>query len=979
MIKQYFNIYKEKIKEYGEKTAVLFQVGSFYEIYQIDNGNDSKDVDDDKVDNKIGNAYVLSKILNMKYANKLGDVSKNSTAYPNFIGFNVSILNKYLSILLENDYTVVLVNQLESSEDKKGKLVKRGITAVYSSSLQPPDFEYNSTNVLLSIYVESNPKEKEINYSIISINNSTNMIEILDQKIKYASLKLDVSILDNVLNTFFPKEVVIRIKSDDKTFCDLYNYFKQYFQFSIKIEKVKEEIKEYTKFEYQNEYFKKVYKHINFGLIQPIEYLGLTDKKTSIINFMYIIDFIGKHDLTYISNLNIPIIIKENNNLILELNTLYQLNIHGDSNASNKNKSVFDIIDFTSTLIGRRYLKSLLCKPLKDPVIIDWRYKLTESLENNINESKIKSVLNELVDFERLHRKMGLSCLHPYEFVKLKDTYNNLIKIIDYLRKTEQNDPLFHVVPNEDIINSLKEYINKSNHLFNYTIMENFDLNTKNESASNYFNSGVINNLDVIQSKIDSYEKEREKLRISYDEKINKENCNSPMIKLVYTENDGYSFTCTKIRFANLLTKIKNGSLLKTKTTNSTTKFYPDELISLSNKIICNKELLNRQIKLHYLEFLSNSYNEYHHLFGVLKEFVEIIDITFSNIICKNKYNYCRPMICEGDENLNKQSSFLRAKEMRHPLIERICNTEYIPNDISLTSEKNGSLLYGVNSSGKSSLLRAIGVNTILAQCGLYVACKEFVYFPFDKIVSQVDLTDNLFSGKSSFVNEMIGLKKILTCSNENTLVLCDEMCKGTEPNSSISLVTSTILKLIKDNTKFFFTSHLHEISKLKEIVNCQNLSIHHLSVDIINDDIIFRRKLKIGCGSDLYGLEVSGNILCDPIFMDIAFSIRNKLTNNKTSILGLKKSVYNKKKVLSNCEICDNTQFLETHHCNFQKDADDNGFIKNKSFHKNSVFNLICLCKKCHLKVTLNKIIINGYITSTKGKYLDYIIKENT
>ena len=121
MINQYFDIYTQKLKEYGEKTVVLFQVGSFYEIYEINNTQET-----------IGNAKKLSNILEMNLANKSGNINNSSRTYPTFIGFTCSILDKYLSILLRNEYTVVIVDQLEPSSEKKGKLVKRGITKICS-------------------------------------------------------------------------------------------------------------------------------------------------------------------------------------------------------------------------------------------------------------------------------------------------------------------------------------------------------------------------------------------------------------------------------------------------------------------------------------------------------------------------------------------------------------------------------------------------------------------------------------------------------------------------------------------------------------------------------------------------------------------------------------------------------------------------------------------------------------------------------
>ena len=252
--------------------------------------------------------------------------------------------------------------------------------------------------------------------------------------------------------------------------------------------------------------------------------------------------------------------------------------------------------------------------------------------------------------------------------------------------------------------------------------------------------------------------------------------------------------------------------------------------------------------------------------------------------------------------------------------------------------------------------------------------CKKFRYYPFDTIISQVDLTDDLFKGKSSFITEMIGLKRILQCSTKNTLVLSDELSKGTEHNSSISLVSSVIIELLKRNTKIFFTTHLNKIPEIPEIIKLTDnnkLLINHLSVIIKNNNIIYERKLQSGSGSPLYGLEVAKYLLECPELIDNAFEIRNNLINHNTKI---KKSVYNKKKIIKSCEICNDTKNLETDHIIEQKTTDDKGFIKN-GLNKNHLSNLCILCHQCHLKKTLGKIKINGYKSSINGTYLDYTL----
>ena len=985
MIDQYFDIYTEQIKEYGEKTAILMLVGSFLEMYQIDNNTE-----------KIGNAKLLSNILNLKYANKNGNIDNSSRSYPNFVGFTQNCLNKYLPVLLENDFTAVIVNQLESSSQKSGKLVKRGITAIYSKCLQPLNLDemdmlnvgdHNLVHVILKIskdYKTSNKRNaktfKKLTSSISSVNNFTNEIIITENSFDFAPGNIESCLndFDRILYKFFASELHVYIlnENDDDSEYEQQSKLKKYFinnYENVKMYNLSKNdsgssdtgSKDYFNVSYQNEYLKNVYKHVKFGLLSPIEYLNLERFPLSIVNLIYTINFMSKHDLKYISNLNVPKIINENDHLVMELDTLSQLNI---------DKGVFNIINHTKTAIGKRHLHSLLCKPFKDPEIIKTRYALTEALEEINKDGKLKYIiesLSNIPDFEKLHRKMALEVLHPYEFEKLHRCYKSILDIIGVMY---DNLILNKIIPNKSVMNDLYEYINDYTRLFNIDIMKNFSLNTTRDEISNYFNKNVISELDTIQNNINELEKERELLRMYYDNKINNSN-NTQCIKLVYSEGEGYSFSCTKIRYQTLLSKLKGTDIkeqpseFKLKITNSITKFVTPQLQKLSSQLLNNRELLSTKINLHYINLLKNYYQKYNSIFNDIKTFVQIIDVTISNFICKNKYNYVKPELIYND------SSFIEAKQLRHAIIERInTDTEYITNDIILNEENPGMLLYGLNSSGKSSMLRAIGICIVLSQCGLYVPCSSFKFSPFSTMISQVDLTDNMYAGKSSFITELTGLKKIIACSGKNTICLGDETLKGTETNSAMGLICSMILKLYSNGSKFFFTSHLHDIPNIKEIKELDKLQIKHLSVNCNNNNIIFERKLKEGPGSDLYGIEVAQSIIEDSDFIDIAFSIRNVLTKNKKGVLSNKKSVYNKKKIITSCQICESTNKLETHHINEQKNADNiTGIIKDKHFHKNEKYNLAVLCHDCHLQVTLGNIIVRGYNVSLNGTFLDY------
>jgi DNA mismatch repair protein MutS len=956
MYDQYFQIFQEKQKEYGEKTTVLMECGSFFEIYELDNATE-----------KIGNAKILSKLLNdMEYANKKGDTDINSRTFPNFIGFNVASLWKFLPILLKNGYTVIEVRQLETADNKVGKIIKRGVTKIHSPSLYSPDYCFdNDSSNLLHILCDTNSSTSI--FSICSVNNVTNDIELTE--VVYSDL-------ERVLYRYLPSEIQIKIKQSNNT-NEIVQFFKEFYGDGCTMKIViidsdndnnnseiyiYNQYKNYKKSDIQNEYFTEVYKHLDMGMMTPIEFLNLEKYPVSIINLMYTIDFMGRHDLSYIKNLNKPTIIHDSSNLILELNTINQLNIFGKN-------GVFDIINNTQTAIGRRHLKSVLTKPFKNVEDIQFRYTLTEYFSNLPNETQIiQQNLESIIDFERLHRKMGLELLHPYEFVKLDNAYIKILNIMNL------NIPET-IRLNTYLLQQFNDYISDYRKKFNLNIMKKFSLNTNKDEIINYFNTGIISDLDVIQNKINQLEIEREELRLFYDNLINTKMTTgdketTDFIKLSYTENEGYSFECTKIRYQSLLTKLKKSEIpSKVKNSTNKTKFFPEKLEKLSNEILANRKILNDKIKLHYIQTMNSYYKMFNNLFNQLKMFTELVDITMSNLKTSRMYRYTKPII-NNLSNSASSNSYLDAKQIRHPIIERL-NTNYIPNDILLNDTTNGMLLYGLNSSGKSSLLRAIGISIILAQSGLYVPCNSFTFSPFHNLISQVDLSDDLFKGKSSFITEMIGLKKIISCAGPNTLVLSDELCKGTEVNSAVGIVGASILSLINKNTKFFFTTHLHQLVDIHEVNDNSKLNICHLSVITKNNNIIFERKLQKGSGSDLYGLEVAKSILKDSTFIDSAFNIRNTLTKQKTKVLELKKSKYNSKKIMNKCEICGSSKNLESDHINEQHTADSDGFINH--FHKNEKFNLASLCKECHLKKTLGKIVINGYKDSINGKFLDY------
>ena len=204
-------------------------------------------------------------------------------------------------------------------------------------------------------------------------------------------------------------------------------------------------------------------------------------------------------------------------------------------------------------------------------------------------------------------------------------------------------------------------------------------------------------------------------------------------------------------------------------------------------------------------------------------------------------------------------------------------------------------------------------------------------------------------------------LKYMIDKASINSLILADELCSGTEINSALSILYSSIKILIEKKTNFIFTSHIHEIMEIPYIKNNDLLKIQHIKITIDNNKIIFNRKLSDNSGPKIYGLEIAKTLNFPNVFIKDAFNLRNSydiqlLQKNDVNILSTKKSRYNSNLFVDSCYICNCSiqNHLEVHHINEQKNADDIGFINH--FHKNKKFNLIVLCNKCHDNIHDNK-----------------------
>ena len=271
---------------------------------------------------------------------------------------------------------------------------------------------------------------------------------------------------------------------------------------------------------------------------------------------------------------------------------------------------------------------------------------------------------------------------------------------------------------------------------------------------------------------------------------------------------------------------------------------------------------------------------------------------------------------------------------------------------------------------GKTSLIKALGIAVIMAQSGFYVPCESFVFCPYQYIFTRIIGNDNIFKGLSTFAVEMSELRVILQSCNENSLILGDELCSGTEIDSALSIFVSSLETLTERQSSFIFATHFHELQQMKEMKQLSNIQCKHLKVqfDYEKQQLYYDRQLQDGQGESIYGLEVCKSLRLPDTFLDRCYEIRNTYIQNKNNILSMKVCKYNKDKVRHMCEFCNENVGTEIHHLQYQKDANQNDYIDN-SFHKNHSANLASICEKCHhhvhalnLKFVKRKTMDGGY-----------------
>jgi DNA mismatch repair protein MutS len=881
LIDDYINYQKTYQEKYGEKTVILMQVGSFFEAYAIDNEKEKFNTE---------NLNQICDLMNIQISRKNKSIIEITRSNPLMAGFPLLAIEKFIQILMNNGYTVVLIEQVTEPPEPERK-----VTNIFSPGTSITYTPSEETSNLLSVYIETSKDLKNykdivfIGLSIIDLTTGKSIIYETYSESDDINKSFDE--VYRFIRSHNPREIVLNVHScplDQKkliTYLEINNKIYHY-------KEGKSIDKHISKLSYQRTLLEKIF--TNHGLLSVHEYLDIEKKQFGTVSYIALLQFAYEHNETVISRLEKPEIWEVNKYLILTNDSINQLNLvdNQNFNINNKFNSLFGIVNNASTAIGKRLLKDRLLNPIIDSNELNNRYNYLEELRSRNDEGvyyfkELEGCLNKIMDIERLHRRMSLKLLQPADFSSLDIAYSNIMKIMEHSYIFEGN--ISNILPNKDIKNEFYNFMKEYRGLFDMHEIQKYHLNNINDS---FFLKGNIQEIDVLQDGIDKNKQLMYELAKKLSYFIEKD---SDYIKVEHNDKEGYYLQTTKKRgeaikksFENMswkIFKLKSGKEINPKEIElkflkDRTKISSDYFQRISNKLRGLQELIKSKTIEIYLDKLEYFTEKYSSTLKKISNFVGEIDFFKSNAKTATMFGYNKPEI-----NLLGEQSFIDAKGLRHPIIERIqTDCEYVPNDICLGLEKqdtlNGMLLYGCNAVGKSSMMKAIGLNIIMAQAGLFVASSEFIFKPFHYIFTRISDNDNIFKGQSSFAVEMSELRSILKRSNHNSIVLGDELCSGTESVSAQSIFASSVVRLSMKKVNFVFATHLHELYKLPLVQNLENVKSFHLKVifDEDNKKLIYDRKLEEGNGPAIYGLEVCKAMDLDPDFLKLANNIRRDL-----------------------------------------------------------------------------------------------------
>ena len=706
----------------------------------------------------------------------------------------------YISKLVENGYKVAICEQVEDVNASKG-IVKRDVVRVITPGtvLEGSLLENKKNNYLLAMYTENN--KIGLAYTDISTGevNATYLDEskLIEELAKIHPTEIicnDSNTIDKIRNLASLSHIYINENFDEKYLDN--NILNKYF----------------------NEEYLSNLKLDNEGLIKQ----GLC----IILNYIYNTQ---KQVTSNINNINIY---NSNEYMVLDMFTRNNLELTSTIRGNGKKGSLLHVLDKTSTAMGGRLLRKYVEEPLVNKSTIEKRLNVIEEIKDDfmLREDLI-DILKNVYDIERICGKIAFEKVTPKEMIHLKNSIEKL--------------PILKNTINSSNANILKEYISNMDDLsdiyslIDQAILEEPSITIKDGNIiKSEFNDELHSLRDI--SKNGAF-------MIKEIENREKEKTGVKSLKVGFNKVFGYYIEITK---ANLATANVDDSYIRKQTLSNAERFITSELKEIEDKILnAEDKIKNLEYEI-FVNIRDNIYKNIDRIQSVAK-IIANIDVFVSLATVAYVNNYVKPIINEDNK--------LDIKDGRHPVVESIVGEEnFVPNDTYLNSSENIiNIITGPNMAGKSTYMRQTAIIALMAHIGSFVPASYANIPILDRIFTRVGASDDLAQGQSTFMVEMTEVSQILKNATDKSLVILDEIGRGTSTYDGISLAWS-IVEYIQKNIKCktLFATHYHELVELEnEFKDVKNYSVE---VRENSDGIVFLRKIIEGGADKSYGIYVA-------------------------------------------------------------------------------------------------------------------------
>ena len=704
-------------------------------------------------------------------------------------------VDNYINRLINKGYKVAMCDQLEDPKLAKG-LVKRGVTRIITPGTNLDYHDYDGSNYLGSIYTGIN------SMALSYVDFSTGDLYITYSEGNYNDSN---SILRNQISILEIKELVISSEINLKDIAENKN---------ILVNNVKKQTE-------LNEDFLKFYQ--NLELDNDVKFL-IEKNDIMIFSLAQLHLYLKQTQFDFVNHIRKLEFIDLDKYMVLDNHTLYSLDIFSETDKKLEG-TLLHLLDKTKTSMGYRKLRYFLEHPLKDKNQIILRHNIVDSLVNNlIVLDSIRKYLNDIYDIERILVKVSGQSNSPKDLIQLKKSFDSLPKLKDLIETLEYQN-----------LNLLKfDPLDELHQLLDGSLIEDAPFSPKEGSV---IKDGFSAELDELKSNtINS-----KTWILDYENELKKETGISKL-RIKYNKILGFFIEVTKSH----TDKIPEYFIRKQTLVNSE-RYFTEKLKSTEMTILNSKDKIDSLEYDIYEEIRNNVLNNYDKILKVT-DVIANIDVFSNFAYIAKKNSYTKPHL--------SNSGYLDIKNGRHPIVEKNVDI-FIDNDTYIDIKNNFILLTGPNMAGKSTYMRQIALISIMMQIGSFVPCESAILPVFDRIFTRIGAHDNLYMGESTFMVEMKEMADIIENATENSLIILDEVGRGTSTYDGLSLAKSLIEYIVENiNAKTIFATHFHELTDLQ--YKYSNIKNQTMQVREKDGDIQFLRKVIDGTSDKSYGIHVA-------------------------------------------------------------------------------------------------------------------------